>query len=130
MRLFIIGVCTWIFFCVSINSGYAQCVKVPENTVKKAYDINKDEKVDIKYSSDDKSSGMITADTNFDGKPDMVIHVKDGKFDSAEADTDYDGTMEKKFSDVAQFNQWLNESHPDFNDALSHADGTFEIWKF
>ena len=130
MRLFFIGVCSWIFFSTNINSGYAQCVKVPENTVKKAYDINKDEKVDIKYSSDDKSSGMITADTNFDGKPDMVIHVKDGKFDSAEADTDYDGTMEKKFSDVAQFNQWLNESHPDFNDALSRADGTFEIWKF
>ena len=120
-----------VFFYLSMHSAYPQAVTAATKKVQtKTADVNKDGRPDVTYYSDGKYANKIEADTNYDGKPDMIVHTKDGKFESAEADTDYNGTMDKKFSDVKEFNKWLNEKHPDFKDKLNRADWRFDAIKF
>ena len=94
-------------------------------------DINNDGNPDITYYHEENRVTKAEADTNFDGNPDVTVHMEDGKFKSAEADTDYDGKPDKKFSDVAEFNKWLNEDKPQFKDHLGFSeDGTFTAVRF
>lgn len=94
-------------------------------------DINNDGNPDLTYYHEEETVTKAEADTNFDGKPDVTVHMEDGKFKSAEADTDYDGKPDKKFSDVAEFNKWLNEDRPQFKDSLGFSeDGTFTAVRF
>ncbi|MFH1889244.1 MAG: hypothetical protein ABH806_04055 [Candidatus Omnitrophota bacterium] len=119
-----------ILFCINIYPGYSQEPGVSMEAGARTFDVNKDGKPDITYHSDGKYVAKVEADTNYDGNPDVAVHLKDGKFDSAEVDTDYDGTPDKQFSDVAEFNKWLNENKPDFNDKLNRADWQFDMIKF
>jgi len=121
------------FFCAGTYPAYSQ-VQVapilPKSEEIKTLDVNKDGKPDVVYHSDGKYTSKIEADTNYDGQYDITIYTKDGNFDSAEADTDYDGQTDKKFSNVKEFNQWLNEKHPDFEDQLNRPDWQFDLIKF
>jgi hypothetical protein len=58
------------------------------------------------------------------------VHLKDGKFDSAEVDTNYDGKVEKKFNNAQGFDKWLNEKHPEFQDKLNRPDWQFDLLNF
>ena len=120
-------------FCLNIHSGYSQVAPAStpsKESAVKSYDVNKDGKPVVRYYSDDKYIARVDADTNYDGKPDVIVYTKNGKFESAEVDTNYDGKIEKKFTDAAAFNKWLNENHPDFNDKLNRADWQFDLKKF
>ncbi|MFA5157066.1 MAG: hypothetical protein WC532_06740 [Candidatus Omnitrophota bacterium] len=117
----------------SVCFAYAEMAPAPtpaNEPAIKTIDVNKDGAADVTYYGDGKNITRAEADTNYDGKPDVIVHVKDGKFDSAEADTNNDGQMDKKFSDTAAFNQWLNENSPDFNDHLNRPDWQFDLVKF
>jgi len=130
-KLISIFVFMFICFCMSINSGYSQTAPIPMQPQVITADVNKDGKPDVFYYSDD--GEYITkaeADTNYDGKSDVVVHTKDGKFESAEVDTDYNGTTDKKFDNAVEFNKWLNENNPDFNDSLNRADWRATMFKF
>lgn len=119
------------FFCVNIHLVYAQTAVTPVPAVTaKSLDVNNDGKADVVYHSDGKYVSKVEADTNYDGEYDITIYTKDGNFESAEADTDYDGKPDKKFSDVKEFNQWLNEKRPDFEDELNRPDWQFDLLKF
>lgn len=104
-------------------------VNMPVSEIKTA-DVNADGNADVTYYRDGRYVSKIEADTNYDGRADVVVYTKDGKFDHAEADTDHDGKMDKKFSDVAEFNKWLNSDNPDFQDRLSQPDWQFDFLKF
>ena len=117
-------------FCSAACPVYAQEVTGVSEAQTKTVDINKDGKPDVTYYSDGKYATKVEADTNYDGRPDIVVQTKDGKFESAEADTDYNGTMDKKFTDAGEFNQWLNANHPDLNDKLNRANWEFATIRF
>lgn len=121
-----------VFFWAGIYPVYGQLQTGPcqAKTQVKTVDVNKDGKHDITYHSDGKYVSKIEADTNYDGKPDVTVRLKDGKFHSAEADTDHDGKTDKKFTSAGDFNKWLNENNPDFNDKLDKADWQFDMLKF
>jgi hypothetical protein len=116
-----------ILFCVNV---YAQGVSAPIGPVTRTADVNKDGKSDIIYHKDGEHVGKIEADTNYDGKPDITVHAKNGKFVSAEADTNYDGKPDKKFSDLKEFNEWLNANNPDFYNQLNSRDWDVALLKF
>lgn len=119
-RIYII---LFFLICISACCGYAQVAPATQGAVVKAVDVNEDGKPDVSYySQDNKYISKVEADTNYDGKPDVVVHLKDGKFDSAEVDTNYDGKTDKKFSDVNDFNKWLNENNPNFSGHLNRGD--------
>ncbi len=122
-----LGVLAFLF-SVIINPGYgrASATRPPTKTV----DVNKDGKLDVTYYGDGEHVSKVEADTNYDGKPDVVVHLKDGEFQSAEADTDHNGTMDKKFSDVKEFNAWLNENNPEFEENLNRPDWEWKLLKF
>ncbi len=122
----------WVFFCVNIYSSYSQpqVAPVPLKPATKSVDVNRDGEPDVIYYSDGKYVSKIEADTNYDGKPDVKVHLKDGKFQSAEVDSNYDGKMDKRFSNVKEFNQWLNEERPDFKDKLNRPDWQFDLINF
>jgi len=119
-----------VFLCINTYSSHCEVPVTGVVTVIKTLDVNKDGKPDVIYQGDGKYVTKVEADTNFDGKPDITVHVKEGKFESAEVDTNYDGKIEKKFTDVKEFNKWLNQNHPDFNDKLNRRDWKFNALKF
>jgi len=123
-------VCALAFFCLAACPVYAQEVTGVSVVQTKTVDINKDGKPDVTYYSDGKYATKVEADTNYDGKPDIVVQTKDGKFESAQADTDYNGTMDKKFTNAGEFNQWLKKNHPDLNDKLNRSNWEFAAIKF
>lgn len=96
----------------------------------KTRDVNNDGTPDVTYSGTGDFVETAEADTDYDGRPDVTVRVKDGQFESAEIDTDKDGAPDKKISDVAEFNQWLNENNPDFNESLNRPDWQFSLMKF
>ncbi len=124
--------CALVFWCFRLYSGYTQTAPEPATVSMqtKTVDVNKDGKPDVTYYGDGKYVTEVQADTNYDGKSDVVVHLKDGKFQSAEADTDYNGTMDKKFSDVKEFNQWLNKNNPAFEEELNRPDWQFNLLQF
>ncbi len=131
-QISVIVILLLVFFCANIYLGYSQVPVTPvsQKPEIKTVDVNKDGKPDVTYYSDGKYVSKIEADTNYDGKPDVTVHLKNGKFQSAEVDTNYDGKPDKKFSDVAEFNKWLNENKPDFKDQLNRPDWQFDLLKF
>lgn len=74
--------------------------------------MNKDGKNDVTYYGGGKNVTMVEADTNYNGKPDVVVHIENGKFKSAGADTDHNGSMETKFNDDRAFKDWVNKTNP------------------
>ena len=120
----------FVLFCLTINLSFAQPALTPTATVVKTADVNKDGTPDITYYGEGKYVTRADADTNYDGKPDIVVHAKDGKFESAEVDTNYDGTPDKKFTDVSEFNKWLNENNPDFDKYLNQPDWEVALFNF
>jgi major membrane immunogen (membrane-anchored lipoprotein) len=131
-KISIIVILLLVFFSAFIYLAYSQLPATPGSAGQqtKTVDANKDGATDVTYYSDGKYVSKIEADSNYDGKPDITVNLKDGKFESAEADTDYDGKPDKKFSDVAEFNKWLNENNPDFQDKLNRPDWQFDLLKF
>lgn len=115
-------------FCMTVPPIFAmgQAAQKPAKTV----DVNKDGKPDVSYYSDGKNITHIEADTNYNGQPDVVVNAKDGKFESAEIDTDHNGSLDKKFTDAAQFKQWVNENRPDFKESLCNPEGTVGMFRF
>lgn len=121
------------FFCAGIYPAYSQAQiapVLPQSQEIKTADVNKDGTPDVVYHREGKYTSKVEADTNYDGKYDITIYTKEGNFDSAEVDTDYDGQADKKFSDVKEFNQWVNEKRPDFEDQLNRPDWQFDLIKF
>ena len=117
-------------FCLNLSAVYPQQAVVTAPPMVKAVDVNKDGVPDITYHGQGKYVTRAEADTDYDGKTDVVVHVKDGKFESAEVDTDHNGTMDKKFTNSAEFDAWLNKDNPDFRDKLNRADWQFDLIKF
>lgn len=117
-------------FNAGLGMGYAQATSASQILQTKTIDLNNDGNPDVTYYHDGKYVAKAEADTNYDGKPDVTVYTKDGKFESAEADTDYDGTPDKKFSDVAEFNEWLNKNDPDFEKYLNQPDWEVAMFKF
>ncbi len=107
-----IKVISVVFLCILFFSVAVQASEI------RTIDVNKDGKPDVTYEKREEFATKVSADTNYDGNPDVVVYVENGKFDSAEVDTDYDGKVDKKFTDQAQFKQWVNNNRPDFNDSL------------
>jgi len=129
--LFILGI-----FCFYAQ-GYSQgvpaqnvAVEIPAEQVIKTVDVNKDGSADVRYYRDSKYVSKAEADTNYDGKADVVVYAKNGEFVSAEVDTNYDGKTDKKFTDVKEFNQWLNKNNPDFESKLNQPNWQFDLMKF
>lgn len=118
------------FFCGGSFPCCAQNEMIAAQGQIKTYDVNNDGTSDVTYYGDGKYVQTVEADTNYDKKPDVVVHIKDGQFESAEVDTDHNGTMDKKISDVKTFNQWLNENSPDFEDYLNRPNWQFDLKKF
>jgi len=133
MRMISLVLILGIFFGAGLYPTYAQDY-VTSATKKrgetKTLDINNDGKTDITYHHDGEYVTKAVADTNFDGSDDVTVHIKDGEFHSAEVDTDHDGTTDRQFSDVAEFNQWLDESNPQFSDNLGCPDWRVTFLKF
>ena len=129
-KIYIVTIFLSFFFCVNTFIGYGEDIPVTKTQEIKTYDVNKDNKPDVTYFKDGENISMAEADTNNDGKPDVIIYLKDGKFDSADVDTDYNGTFEKKFTDVSEFNKWLNDKHSDFNEHLNRANWQFALLNF
>ncbi|MFA6349555.1 MAG: hypothetical protein WCY12_01325 [Candidatus Omnitrophota bacterium] len=96
----------------------------------KTVDIDKDGDPDITYYKDGEYVGKVEADTNNDGKADITINIKDGKFQNAFVDTDYDGTADKEFKDDEQFLKWANENKPDYADKLNQANWKYDMLDF
>jgi len=119
-----------VFSCTYILLGNAQDAQGPEKQETKSFDVNNDGRADLTYYGDGKYVTKIEADTNYDGRPDVVVHTKDGKFESAEIDTDYDGKMDKKISSAGEFDKWVNENKPDFNDKLNKPLWPVELTRF
>jgi hypothetical protein len=125
-----------IFLLVLAIAVLTGCpVYAEENAVSKVHetkgvDVNNDGKHDVTYHMDDKNVYKTEADTNFDGKQDVTVYAEDGKFKSAEVDTDYDGKSDKKIDDPDEFNKWINENHPTFNDSLVMPDWSRGGFKF
>jgi hypothetical protein len=117
-------------FCSVFYAGYAEVAPLASQAGVKTVDMNKDGNPDVIYYSDGRYVGKVEADTNYDGKPDITMHIKGGKFESAEIDTNHDGKPEKKISDVAEFNKWLNDNEPDYYDSLNQPDWQFDLLKF
>ncbi|MEW5758703.1 MAG: hypothetical protein AB1755_04440 [Candidatus Omnitrophota bacterium] len=128
MRKFsVMGIILLSIFIIGIKYGHTQCASVNQAVAVKTVDINKDNKPDIiYYSHDNKYVSKAEADTNFDEKTDITMYLKEGKFDSAEVDTNHDGKIDKKFSDLADFNKWLNENNPNFHNHFNNPDD----WQF
>jgi len=116
--------------CLGVNLAYAQEVSPAAVFKTSDVDINKDGNPDITYTYDQNNVVKVEADTNYDDKTDVVVYTENGKFKSAEADTNYDGVMDKKFSDAAEFNSWLNKNKPDFQDSLNKKDWSDNKFKF
>ncbi|MGD0336838.1 MAG: hypothetical protein ABSB18_07065 [Candidatus Omnitrophota bacterium] len=130
-KVSIVIVFLFVLFCVNIYFGYCEAPPaIPVMPLVKAVDVNKDGKPDVIYYSDGKYVSKIKADTNYDGRPDIIVKLKDGKFQSAEVDTDYNGKPDKKFTDVKEFNKWVNENKPNFEDKLNRANWEFALLKF
>lgn len=119
-----------LMLCSASKFSFGQSVATVPELSTKTLDINKDGKADVTHYHDGKNVTKAEADTNYDGKPDITVYTENGKFKSAEVDTDYDGTPDKKFSSSSEFNKWLNENHPDFNDSLAWSDKTYTLFKF
>lgn len=114
-----------------VNSGYAQEIMGATGALQtKTIDVDKDGDADIIYYSDGKNVVKAEADTNNDGKPDVTVYTENGKFKSAEADTNYDGTPDKKFTDVTQFNTWMNTTNPEYDEYLNQPDWQASLFKF
>lgn len=119
-----------VFFCSGFYLGYSQVTQALPIVQTKTVDVNKDGKPDVTYYHDGKNVTKVEADTNFDGKPDVTVYAENGKFKSAEADTDYDGKPDKKFTDVNDFNKWVNKDNPKFKESLGWSDWSDPIFKF
>ncbi|MBU1869155.1 MAG: hypothetical protein KJ818_01675 [Candidatus Omnitrophica bacterium] len=127
-KIVAVVICVFALFCLK---GFAEEISSASRNVKtKTVDVNKDGKADVTYYGDEKNVTKVEADTDYDGKPDVVVNVKDGKFESAEVDSDEDGTPEKKFSDVKDFNEWLNKDNAAFKDSLGWSDWQWNLMKF
>jgi len=120
-KVFIIVMGLLLINC-GAGTAFAQTAAPANPAGVKQVDINGDGTADVTYHHDGANIHKVEADTNNDGKADVIVNKKDGKFESAEVDTDYDGTSDKKFTDATEFNKWLNENRPGFNDALSPGD--------
>ncbi|MFH1889168.1 MAG: hypothetical protein ABH806_03665 [Candidatus Omnitrophota bacterium] len=119
-----------ILFCISIYPGYSQEPYVSMEADAMRFDVNKDGEPDVTYHRGGIYVAKVEADTNYDARPDVIVHLKEGKFESAEVDTDYDGKTDRKYVNMAAFNNWLNENKPDFSDKLNRADWQFDMIKF
>jgi hypothetical protein len=121
-----------VFFCLNYVLAFSQAASQEEKTQTKTCDVNKDGKPDVTYYSDSegKNVAKVEADTDYNGRPDVVVILKDGKFDSAEVDTNNDGKSERKFNDASEFNKWVNENRPDFNNALNRPNWRFGVLAF
>ncbi len=95
-----------------------------------AIDIDKDGKPDVVYYYDDKYITMAEADTNKDGRADVRVYTRNGKFKSAEADTDYDGKADKEFSNPDDFDAWLNQNNPGYEDYLNRPNWEKTLFSF
>ena len=115
-------------FCINVSLAHAAAPE-PEKATK-AVDVNKDGKPDVFYYGDGKNTTRIEADTNYDGKIDVVENVKDGKFQSAEIDTDKNGTLDKRVTNAAQFKKWVNQNSPNFQGPLCGPEGTLGAMDF
>ncbi|MFA5157067.1 MAG: hypothetical protein WC532_06745 [Candidatus Omnitrophota bacterium] len=115
-------------FCV-ISAAYAETATIPDQPAIRKLDMNKDGKPDVAYYSDGKSIVAIKADTDHNGKLDVIVHLKDGQFDSAEIDNNNDGKSDQTFSNVDEFNKWLKDNHPDFYGYIGQPDWQFNLLK-
>jgi hypothetical protein len=116
------------FYCLSYAQVAPSAAGMPQT---KTVDVNKDGQADVTCYHDGKCVNKIEADTNYDGKNDVTVEMEKGKFKSAEADTDHDGKADKKFSNTAAFNQWLNKDRPEFKESLGFSDdGTYTMFRF
>lgn len=134
MKRAVFAIIPALFLCFSAGHSQAApagnvAVNIPPQETK-TVDVNKDGIPDVTYYRDGEYVSKVEADTNYDGSPDVVVYTKDGKFLSAEADVDYDGKADKKFKDVNEFNQWVNENNPDFQEQLNRPDWKFDLMKF
>jgi hypothetical protein len=122
-----------LVFLVSVCltcAAYAQTPSASGQQKVKKFDVNKDGQPDVVFYAEGKSVAGIKADTDYNGKPDVVIRLKEGKFESAKVDTDSDGKADLNFSDVAEFNKWLNDNHPEFNSYLNQPEWQFDLLQF
>ncbi|MBM3250457.1 MAG: hypothetical protein FJZ09_06455 [Candidatus Omnitrophica bacterium] len=126
MLVIIIGA---LILCFT-GAGLTQETQASKALQTKTVDVDNDGDPDVTYYHDGNVIAKAEADTNNDGKPDVTVYTKDGKFESAEVDTDYDGTPDKKFSDVAEFNAWLNKNNPDFEKHLNQPDWEVAMFRF
>ena len=125
MKIKAIGIIIFIvvMFCLGLSNA--------QDMIGDLNDINNDGTPDVMFHKEGVYMSRVEADTNFDKKSDVTVDLENGKFKSAEVDTDYNGTPDKKFSDVAEFNKWLNDNHPDFKERLGFSDdGTFTAAQF
>jgi hypothetical protein len=123
--LFVCGI-----VCLAVYPAYSQEASSTPVLETKTLDINKDDNPDITYYRDENNIVKVEADTNYDDKTDVTVYTENGKFKVAEADTNYDGVMDKKFTDAAEFDNWLNENKPDFQDSLNKKDWSNNKFKF
>jgi hypothetical protein len=125
-----------VLSCVSVYLAYSQNAPVTKaqdtkaKEIIKTVDINNDGKPEVTYYCDGKYVTRAEADTNADCKPEIVVNLKDGKFKSAEAVTGKDGKTKTTFTDVKKFDDWLNETHPDFDRTLNRGDWSQESIRF
>lgn len=121
-----IGAAALLLLFAGLGIGLA----VAEGDLTREYDVNHDGTADVTYFSDGEYVTKVEADTNYDGVPDVTVNIKDGQFESAEADTDFNGTPDTKFTNAAEFNNWLNDNRPDFSNALGKTDWQFNLLQF
>lgn len=111
--LFIFYIAVAMGLCLQLQHSYALDLGVVKED--EVYDMNKDGIPDVFYFYNGYQVERIHADTNYDGKPDMMIYVdKNDNFESAEVDLDDDGHLEKIFVDPYEFAQWIKKNKFDF----------------
>jgi hypothetical protein len=129
-RIVAIAVFLSALICCIAFSGYAQDTLPPAQPLTKTADVNNDGTPDVSYYSDGKYVSKVAADTDFDGIPDVVVKIKDGKFEIAQVDSDNNGTVDREFTDVSEFNKWLNKDKPEFNEYLNRPEWGFPSISF